>query len=68
MTWHQSHDVVDEVMMHPSDDEAWKHFNSVHPCFSAELRNMHFRLCTYGFNPFGSFVIPYSRWPVILTF
>jgi len=33
---HQSHDMVDGVMMHPSDGEAWKHFNSVHPHFSAE--------------------------------
>jgi hypothetical protein len=33
---HQSHDTVDGVIMHPSDGEAWKHFNSVHPHFSAE--------------------------------
>ena len=30
MTWHQSHDAVDGVMVHPSNDEAWKHFNSVY--------------------------------------
>jgi len=23
MTWHQSHDAVDRVMVHPSDGEAW---------------------------------------------
>jgi hypothetical protein len=40
MTWHQSDDVVDGVKVHPSDSEAWKHFNSVHPHFSAELRNV----------------------------
>jgi hypothetical protein len=33
MTWHQSHDAVDGVMMYPSNGEAWKHFNSVHPHF-----------------------------------
>jgi len=33
MTWHQAHDTVDEVMVHPSDGEAWKLFNSVHPHF-----------------------------------
>jgi hypothetical protein len=66
MTWHQSHDAVDGVMVHPSDGEAWKHFNSVHPHFSAESRNMRLRLCTDGFNPFGSFVAPYSCWSVIL--
>ena len=30
MTWHQSYDVVDEVMMHPFNSEAWKQFNNVH--------------------------------------
>jgi len=67
MTWHQSHDVVDGVMVHPSDGEAWKHFNNVYPHFSAELRNMRFRLCTNKFNPFRSFAVPYSCYPVILT-
>jgi len=67
MTWHQSHDAVDAVMVHPSDDEAWKHFNSVHPHFSAESRNVRLGLCTDDFNPFASFVVPYSCWPVILT-
>jgi hypothetical protein len=67
MTWHQSHDTVDGVMVHPSDGEAWKHFNSVHPHFSAESMNVRLGLCTDGFNPFGSFDAPYSCWPVILT-
>jgi hypothetical protein len=66
MTWHQSHNAIDGVMVHPSDGEAWKHFNSVYPHFSAESRNMHFGLCTNRFNPFGSFATPYSCWPVIL--
>jgi hypothetical protein len=51
--------------VHPSNSEAWKHFNSVHPHFSAESRNMHLGLCTDGFNSFGSFAAPYSCWPVI---
>jgi len=54
-------------MVHPSDGEAWKHFNSMHPPFSVESRNVRLGLCTDGFNPFGSFVAPYSCWPVILT-
>jgi len=54
------------VMMHPSDGEAWKRFNSVHPHFSVESRNVRLGLCTNGFNPFGSFSAPYSCWPVIL--
>jgi len=66
MTWHQSHHAVDGVMMHPSDGEAWKHFNNVHPHFLAESRNVFLGLCTYGFNSFGSFATPYSCWSVIL--
>jgi len=67
MTWHQSHYAVDGVMVHSSDGEVWKHFNSMHPHFSAESRNVRLGLCTDGFNPFGSFAAPYSCWPVILT-
>ena len=54
-------------MVHPSDGEACKHFNSVHPHFLAESRNVRLGLCTDGFNPFRSFAAPYSCWPVILT-
>ena len=60
MTWHQTYDAVDGVMVHPSDSEAWKRFNSVHPNFSAESRNVRLGLCIDGFNPFGSFAAPYS--------
>ena len=67
MIWHQSHDAVDGVMVHPFDGETWKHFNSVHPYFSAESRNVRLELCTDGFNLFGSFAAPYSYWSVILT-
>jgi hypothetical protein len=42
MIWHQSHDVIDGVMVHPSNGKAWKHFNSVHSQFSVESRNVHF--------------------------
>jgi len=66
MTWHQSHDVVDGVMVHPFDDMHGKHFKSVHPHFSAESRNVRLGLCTDGFNLFGSFVASYSCWPIIL--
>jgi hypothetical protein len=31
MTWYYSHDVVDEVIVHSSDGDVWKHFNRVHP-------------------------------------
>jgi len=67
MTWHQSHDAVDGVMMHPSGGEAWKHFNSVHPHFLAESRNVRLGLYIDGFNPFESFVAFFSCWPIMLT-
>jgi hypothetical protein len=60
MTWHQSHDVIDKVIMHHSNSKAWKHFISVHPYFLAESRNVCLGLCTNGFNPFGSFTTSYS--------
>jgi hypothetical protein len=60
MTCHQSHHAVDGVMVHPSDSEAWKHFNSVHSHFSAKSRNVHLRLCINEFNPVGLFAAPYS--------
>jgi len=52
--------------VHPFDSEACKHFNSVHPHFSAKSRNVRLGLCTDGFNSFGSFAAPYSCWPVIM--
>jgi hypothetical protein len=67
MTWHQAHDAVEGVMVHPFDSEAWKLFNSMHPQFSVESRNVRLGLCTDGFNSFESFAAPYSCWPVILT-
>jgi len=39
----------------------------VHHHFSAESRNVHLGLCTYGFNPFELFAAPYSCWSVILV-
>jgi hypothetical protein len=67
MTWHQSYDAIDGVMVHPFNNEAWKHFNSVHLHFSAKSRNVRLGLCTDRFNSFRSFAAPYSCWPIILT-
>ena len=54
-------------MVHLSNGETWKHFNGVHPHFSAESRNMYLGLCIDEFNLFRSFAAPYSCCPVILT-
>jgi hypothetical protein len=54
-------------MAHPSDGEAWKHFDQMHPEFAKEPRNVRLGLCTDGFAPFGNFGKNYSCWPVMVT-
>jgi hypothetical protein len=66
MTRYHLHDIVDIVMMHPSDGEVWKNLNRAHSKFSIESRNIRLGLCTDGFNPLRSFAAPYSCWHVIL--
>ncbi|GJW51079.1 uncharacterized protein Tco_0092430 [Tanacetum coccineum] len=67
MTWHHDHKTDSNKMVHPSDGKAWKHFDSTHPTFSKEIRNVRLGLCTDGFNPNNSNSNPYSLWPVFLT-
>ena len=57
MTWHQAHDAVDGVMVHPSDGKVWKLFNSVHPHFSAELRNVRLGLCSLDSTHLGHLLL-----------
>ena len=64
MTWHHSH-TVDEVMMHPSDGEAWKRFNKVNSYYIMESYNVSLRLYIDEFNSFKSFVTLYFCWLVI---
>jgi len=66
MIWHHSQNVVDEVMVHPFNGEAWNQFSMVHPQFLMEPQNIYVMLCIGGFNTFGSFVTSYSCWLVIL--
>jgi hypothetical protein len=67
IAWHHLYNMVDRVMVHSFDGEAWKHFNRVHPQSSVESRNMHLGLCTDKFIPFKLFVAPYSCWSAILA-
>ncbi|CAA7029818.1 unnamed protein product [Microthlaspi erraticum] len=66
MRWHQDHSSDGEIA-HPSDAEAWKHFQTVYPSFASESRNVYLGLSTDGFNPFGRHGRQYSLWPVIVT-
>ncbi|XP_010473884.1 PREDICTED: uncharacterized protein LOC104753311 [Camelina sativa] len=65
MRWHHEHSIDGEIA-HPSDAEAWKHFQRIFPSFAEESRNVYLGLCTDGFNPFGKHGRQYSLWPLIL--
>ncbi|XP_039138725.1 uncharacterized protein LOC120276047 [Dioscorea cayenensis subsp. rotundata] len=68
MVWHERHEMDnDDVMRHCSNSLAWKHFNSMHPSFASECRNVRLGLCTDGFQPFGQSGRQYSSWLVIIT-
>ena len=67
MRWHCENKRPPGVLCHPSDREAWKHFDSVYPDFSSEPRNIRLGLSTDGFTLFSVSTTPYSCWPVFLT-
>jgi hypothetical protein len=54
MRWHAEGRTKGSVLRHPSDSEAWKSFDLLHSEFSADNRNVRFRLISDGFNPFGN--------------
>ena len=65
MTWHHTNKTSSGMMRHPSDGEAWEHFDRVHPDFAAEPRNVRLGLCFDGFTPYNLSANAYSCWPVI---
>ncbi|CAH9080101.1 unnamed protein product [Cuscuta epithymum] len=67
MTWHVEHETKEGLMCHPSDGEAWKHFDRCHPQFAMEPRNVRLGLCSDGFAPYGQFGSKFSCWPIMLT-
>jgi len=67
MRWHNENVRQPSVMCHPFDGEAWKHFNSIHPVFASEPRNVRLSLCADGFTPYSLSAKSYSCRPVILT-
>ncbi|KAL2249876.1 UNVERIFIED_CONTAM: hypothetical protein Sindi_2461300 [Sesamum indicum] len=67
MTWHGNHQMEEGSMCHPSDAEAWRHFDRTYLDFAAEPCNIRLRLCIDGFAPHGQYGRTYSCWPVILT-
>ena len=67
MRWHKNGKRYHpEKMIHPSDGEAWKHFDRRHIMKALEARNVRVALATDGFNPYGMTAAPYSCWPVFV--
>ena len=56
----------DRIMRHPSDGEAWSHFDATFPEFAKESRNVQLGLGSDGFNPFGTISLLYTMWPMLL--
>jgi len=53
-------------MVHPSDGEAWTHFDGIHREKALEARNVRVVLATDGFNPYGLMAAPYTCWPIFV--
>ncbi|GLT26643.1 hypothetical protein SLA2020_016950 [Shorea laevis] len=54
-------------MRHPVDSYAWKNFDSQHPSFASDPRNIRLGLASDGFNPFGNMSTSYSVWLIVLV-
>ncbi|KAL0329310.1 UNVERIFIED_CONTAM: hypothetical protein Sradi_4917700 [Sesamum radiatum] len=67
LTWHANHQTEEGSMYHPSDAEAWRHFDWTYLNFAVELRNVRLGLCTDGFALHRKYSRMHSYWPVILT-
>ncbi|KAK4384629.1 hypothetical protein Sango_3041500 [Sesamum angolense] len=67
MTWHANHVTEEDSMCHPSDAEAWRHFDRTHPDFALEPHNIRLGLCIDRFALHGQYGRTYSCWPVIIT-
>jgi hypothetical protein len=63
--WHDEGRTKDGLLRHPADSPAWKHFDSEHPTFAADSRNIRLIIATNGLNPYRSMNWSYSIWPVI---
>jgi hypothetical protein len=67
MRSHANERTKDGVLRHLADGEAWRAFDTLHPHFASDSRNVRLRLASDGFNPFGNMSTSHSTWPVILV-
>jgi hypothetical protein len=67
MTWHKNGKRYNpDKMVHPSDGNAWTHFDSIHRVKAEEARNVRVALAIDGFNPYGLSAASYTCWPVFV--
>ena len=59
-------DPKDGNLRHPADGEAWKDFDSMHPNFGSDARNVRLDLSSDGINSFRTMSISHSTWLVML--
>jgi hypothetical protein len=52
----------DQVMVHPSDSEAWKALDDFDADFTRDARNVHIGLAMDGFSPYNMSEASYSYW------
>jgi hypothetical protein len=65
MRWHKERVRANpELMVHPSDTDAWKALDDFDPNFASDARNVRLGLATDGFSPFNMTASSYSCWPV----
>jgi hypothetical protein len=65
MRWHKEGvRENDQVMVHPSDSEAWKALDDFDANFIRDARNAHIGFTTDGFSSYNTSVASYSCWPV----
>ena len=61
MQWHKDGERENkEVMVHPSDGDAWKTLDNFDLEFAWDARNIRIGLVTDGFTPFGDNATSYS--------
>jgi hypothetical protein len=69
MLWHKEGDRDSQdpdIMMHPSDGDAWKDLDRFDPEFARDARNVRLGLSTDGFTPYDNSSTSYSCWPVFI--
>jgi hypothetical protein len=66
MTWHKTCRRYSDKLTHPSDAQAWTHFDGIHGDKAVEASNVRIALVTDGFNPFEITAAPHTCWPVFV--